>query len=151
FAPLIPGKHLIMAKGDDLTACCEYYLEHGNEREAIAGAAYDFVRERVTQESNCRAFLEQIENSFPAGNATEDFSLNAGANADAPVKAEPLPEMLTKRISRKPMDLLLSALRDDFSNILRGTKRERPASARKPKVLTDTARNIEVISNLRRG
>jgi glycosyltransferase involved in cell wall biosynthesis len=151
FAPLIPGKHLIMAKADDLTACCEYYLEHEHEREAIAGAAYDFVQERVTQEGNCRAFLQQIENIPSAGEATTHSTLNVAVNSEAPVKAEPLPEMLTKRISRKPMDLLVSALRDDFSNILRRTNRKSATIARKPKASTGTVRNIEVLSDLRRG
>jgi glycosyltransferase involved in cell wall biosynthesis len=151
FAPLIPGKHLIMVKADDLTACCEFYLKHEDEREAIAEAAYNFVRERVTQEGNCRTFLQQIENALPDGNATAQSTLNVGANREAPVKVEPLPENLTKRISRKPSDLLLSALRDDFSNILRRTNRKPATIAGKTKVLTDTVHNIEVLSDLRRG
>jgi glycosyltransferase involved in cell wall biosynthesis len=74
-----------------------------------------------------------------------------GADPEVPVKAEPLPEMLTKRISRKPMDLLLSALRDDLSNILRRTNRKPETLAGKTKVLTDTVHNIEVLTDLRRG
>ena len=38
FEPLVPGKHFVMAKADDLTACCEYYLEHEDERKAIVGS-----------------------------------------------------------------------------------------------------------------
>jgi glycosyltransferase involved in cell wall biosynthesis len=140
-----------MAKADDLTSCCEYYLERDDEREAIAGAAYDFVREHVTQEGNCRTFLQQIENALLDGNAATHSTPNVGANREAPVKVEPLPENLTKRISRKPMDLLLSALRDDLSNILRRTNRKSATIARKPKALTDTTENIEVLSDLRRG
>jgi spore maturation protein CgeB len=39
-----------MAKADNLTACCEYYLNHEEEREAITEAAYNFVRDSFTQE-----------------------------------------------------------------------------------------------------
>ena len=45
FEPLVPGKHFVMAKTDDLTACCEYYLNHEDEREAIAEAAHNFMRD----------------------------------------------------------------------------------------------------------
>jgi len=151
FAPLIPGKHLIMAKADHLITCCEYYLEHEDERKAIARAGYDFMRERFTQKDNCRAFLQQIQDAFPAGNATEHFAVNMGANAEAPLKTEPLPDALTKRISQKPIDLLLSALREDLSNLLRRTNRKPAPIARKPKPLTDTAHCIELFSDLRRG
>src|ERR1043166_8005357 len=60
FEPLVPGKHFVMAKADDLTTCCEYYLNHADKREAIAEAAYEFVRHGLTQEANCRAFLQQL-------------------------------------------------------------------------------------------
>jgi glycosyltransferase involved in cell wall biosynthesis len=151
FAPLIPGKHLIMAKADYLATCCEYYLEHQDEREAIAGAAYDFVRERFTQKDNCRAFLQQIQNAFPAGNATAHFAFGMEANADVPLKTKPLPDALKKRISRKPGGLLLSALRDDLSNILRRTNRKSAPIAREPEALTNTAHRAEVLSEMRRG
>ena len=64
FEPLVPGKHFVMAKRDDLTTCCEYYLEHEDERKAITAAAYDFICERFTQKENCRAFLQQIDTVF---------------------------------------------------------------------------------------
>src|SRR5262245_10101906 len=151
FSPLIPGKHLIMAKTDHLITCCEYYLEHEDEREGIAEAAHDFVRERLTQKDICRAFLQQIQNAFPAGNATANFAFNMEANAEPPLKTEPLPEALTKRISPKPLSLLFSALSDDLSNLLRGTNRKSAPFARKSKALMDAAHCIEVFSNLRRG
>ena len=151
FAPLIPGKHLIMAKADHLIACCEYYLEHEDQREAIAGAAYDFVRERLSQKNICRAFLQQMQNAFPGGNATTHFAFNLEANAEAPLKTEPLPDALTKRISPKAISLLLSALREDLSNMLRRTNRKSAPIARKPKALTDPAHCIEVLADLRRG
>ena len=45
FEPLVPGKHFVMAKTDDLITCCEYYLNHEDEREAIAEAAHNFVHD----------------------------------------------------------------------------------------------------------
>lgn len=150
FAPLIPGKHLIMAKADDLITCCEYYLEHEDEREAIAEAAYHFVRERFTQKDNCRAFLQQIENAFPAENATAHFAFNMGANAEGELKAEPLPDALAKRISRKPIDLLVSALREDLSNMFRRTNRKSEPIPKKP-ARTNTADCVEILSEMRRG
>jgi glycosyltransferase involved in cell wall biosynthesis len=151
FEPLVPGKHFVMAKQDDLTTCCEYYLKHEDERETIAETAYNFIREHFTQRDNCRAFLQQIQKNLPAGNATAHFAFNTGANAKAPLKAEPLPDALTKRISRKPIGLLLSALRDDLSNMLRRTNRKSAPIARKGKTLTDTAHCTAVLSEMRRG
>ena len=151
FAPLIPGKHLIMAKADHLTTCCEYYLEHEDEREAIAGAAYDFVRERLTQKDICRAFLQQMQNALPPGNATPNFGFNMKANGEAALQTEPLPDALTKRISPKLIGLLLSALREDLSNLLLRTNRKSAPIARKSKALMDAAHCIEVFSDLRRG
>ena len=114
FEPLVPGKHFVMAKADDLTTCCEYYLNHEDERVAIAEAAYNFVRDRFTQEENCRAFLQQITKEFQRGNAGTELTLNLVANeADLPV--EPLPESLAKDLSQKPVTLFFAALREDLS------------------------------------
>ena len=151
FTPLIPGKHLIMAKTDHLTACCEYYLEHEDEREAIAGAGYDFVRERLSQKDICRAFLQQMQDALPAGNAAAHFAFNTEANAEALLKTEPLPDALTKRISPKPISLFLSALHEDLSNMLRRTDRKSAPIAKKNKAPTDPAHCIEVLTDLRRG
>ena len=65
----MPGKHFVMAKADDLTTCCEYYLNHAEEREGIAEAAYNFMRDCFTQEENCRAFMQQITKEFQRGKA----------------------------------------------------------------------------------
>ena len=94
---MIAGKHLIMARAEHLTTCCEYYLEHEDEREAIAEAAYDFVRERFTQKDNCRAFLQQIRKRSRDGNATEqnlDFRIGERTSR---LVSEPLPDALAKR------------------------------------------------------
>src|SRR5439155_16020138 len=149
FAPFVPGKHFIMAKADDLTTCCEYYLEHDNEREAIARAAYDFMREHFTQKDNCRAFLQQIENAFRSAKA--QFALNVEANAEAPLKTQPLPGALTKRISRKPIALFVSALRDDLSNMFRLTDRKSATICKKSTDPMTSAHRIAVLCDMRRG
>ncbi len=151
FAPFVPGKHFIMANAEDLTTCCEYYLEHEDEREAIAGAAYDFMRERFTQKDNCRAFLQQIENAFCRGNAKAQFAFNVEANAEASLKTEPLPVALTKRISRKPTSLFVSALRDDLSNMFRLTDRKPATTCRKSTDPTAVAQRTAVLCDMRRG
>ncbi|MFZ0917322.1 MAG: glycosyltransferase, partial [Candidatus Udaeobacter sp.] len=85
FEPFIPGKHFVMTEADNLTTCCDYYLEHEDEREAIAAEAYNFLRERFTQKDNCRVFLQQIENAFQAKNGQEQVAFNVEANAEAPL------------------------------------------------------------------
>ena len=151
FAPFVPGKHFIMAKADDLITCCEYYLEHEDEREAIAGAAYDFMRERFTQEGNCRAFLQQIEKTVRGGNAKEQFTFNVESNAEASLKTEPLPSALTKRISRKPIALFVSALRDDLSNMFRLTDRKSATICKKSTDPMASAHRTAVLCDMRRG
>jgi glycosyltransferase involved in cell wall biosynthesis len=151
FAPFVPGKHFVMANADDLTTCCEYYLEHENKRGAIAEAAYDFMRERFTQKDNCRAFLQQIENAFRGGNAKAQFAFNVEAKAEAQVKTEPLPDALMKRISRKPIALFVSALRDDLSNMFRLTGRTPATTCRKSMDPTVMAQRTAVLCDMRRG
>src|SRR6266403_206618 len=88
FEPLVPGKHFVMAKADDLTTCCEYYLNREEEREAITEAAYNFARDCFTQEENCRVFLQQITKEFQSGNAGTELTLNVAAN-EAGLPVEP--------------------------------------------------------------
>jgi glycosyltransferase involved in cell wall biosynthesis len=150
FEPLVPGKHFVMAKADDLTTCCDYYLNHAKEREAIAEAAYNFVRDCFTQEENCRAFLQQITKEFQRGNAGTELTLNLAANeADLPV--EPLPESLAKDLSRKPVTLFFSALREDLSNVFHPAHTEPAGNSRTSTDPTETARRIAIVSEIRRG
>jgi len=152
FAPFVPGKHFIMAKADHLTACCQYYLEHDDEREAIAGAAYDFMREHFTQKDNCRGFLRQIENAFSRGNANVQLACNLETNTAVPL-TEPLPDALTKRLSQKPMKLFVSALRDDLSNMFRqaGRKQTLARNGIKSTSLGATADPAAALSDIRHG
>jgi len=153
FAPFVPGKHFIMAKADYLTACCQYYLEHDDEREAIAGAAYDFMREHFTQKDNCRGFLRQIENAFSRDNANVQLACNLETNTAVPLRTEPLPDALTKRLSQKPMKLFVSALRDDLSNVFRqaGRKQTLARNGTKSTSLGATADPAAALSDIRHG
>jgi glycosyltransferase involved in cell wall biosynthesis len=151
FEPLVPGKHFVMAKADDLTACCEYYLEHEDERKAITAAAYDFICERVTQKDNCRAFLEQIETIFRRQSDGADSNFDKVANPEQAVESEPLPDALAKHLSRRPTARFLSALREDLSNLFRPTHTEPVGNGTTSTDPTDTARRIAIVSDIRRG
>ena len=148
FEPLVPGKHFVMAKADDLTTCCEYYLNHEEEREAIAEAAYNFVRDCFTQQENCRAFLQQITREFqPRSDATE-LSLSLAAN-EADLPEEPLPESLAKDLSRKPVTLFFSALGEDLSNLFRPAHTEPTGNGGTSTDPIETQRCIAIVSDMR--
>jgi glycosyltransferase involved in cell wall biosynthesis len=154
FEPLVPGKHFVMAKADDLISCCEYYLDHEEERQAIAEAAYGFVRQSFTQRENCRAFLRRLTNEVQhdeggAGSplhTTPDFVPNENASL-----AQPLPESLAKRLSPKPVTLLLSALREDIANLFHPAHREPVSDGRTSTDPAETARRVAIVSDRRRG
>jgi len=149
FEPLVPGKHFVMAKADDLTTCCEYYLNHDEEREAIAQAAYNFVHDNFTQEENCRLFLQQTTKGFQRDNAGIELRLNiAASEAGSPV--ELLPESLAKNLSRKPVTLFFSALREDLSNLFHPAHKEPVGNGRTSTDPTETARRIAIVSDIRR-
>ena len=151
FEPLVPGKHFVMAKADDLTACCEYYLEHEDDRKAITAAAYDFICERFTQAQNCRAFLQQIETVFRRQSDGADSNFDSEANPEQAFASEPLPDALTKHLSRRPTALFLSALREDLSNLFHPAHTEPVGNGRTSTDPTETARRIAIVSDIRRG
>ena len=146
-----PWQTLRNGKADDLTTCCEYYLNHEDEREAITAAAYNFVCERFTQKENCRAFLQQITTVFrrPSDWADSNFDREAPPKRHSPV--EPLPEALAKHLSRKPVSLFFSALREDLSNLFRPAHTEPIRNGRTSTDPTETARRIAIVSDIRRG
>ena len=151
FEPLVPGKHFVMAKADDLTACCEYYLEHEDERKAITAAAYDFICERVTQNDNCRAFLQQIETVFRRQSDGADSNFDRVANPEEAFATEPLPNALAKHLSRRPTALFLSALREDLSHIFqRANQKPEPTDERSTGPVS-TAHRITMLRDMRRG
>ena len=150
FEPLVPGKHFVMAKAKDLTTCCEYYLEHEDEREAITSAAYDFICERFTQKDNCRAFLQQIDTVFRRQIDVADSNLDREAPQERAFASEPLPHALTKHLSRRPTALFLSALREDLSTLFQFAHREPAGNGRTSTDPTETARRIAVVADIRR-
>jgi glycosyltransferase involved in cell wall biosynthesis len=151
FEPFVPGKHFVMAKADDLTACCEYYLKHDDEREAITEAAHKFMRERFAQKENCRAFLQQIERVFgPENTGTEsDFDIQDNVELQSPI--QPMPDPLAKSLSQRPVTLLFSALREDLSNMFRSEDRKPEMKGTKSKNSTDTAQRIAILRDMRHG
>jgi glycosyltransferase involved in cell wall biosynthesis len=150
FQPLVPGKHFVMAKADDLITCCEYYLNHQEEREAISDAAYNFVCDRFTQEKICRAFLQQLRKEFQTRSAGTESILNLATN-EADSRVAPLPESLAKDLSRKPVTLFFSALREDLSNLFHPAHTEPVGNCRTSIDPTETARRIAIVSEIRRG
>src|SRR5262245_39421864 len=150
FEPLVPGKHFVMARADDLTTCCEYYLNHEDEREAISEAAYNFMRESFTQQENCRAFLQQITKELQRRDTGTELSLSLPAE-EADLPFEPLPESLANDLSRKPVTAFFSVLRDDLSNLFRHAHSEPAGNGNTSTDPTGTARRIVVASEMRRG
>ena len=47
-APLVNGRHFLMADLDDLPAACAQYLDDPPALAAVASAGYEFVRDQVT-------------------------------------------------------------------------------------------------------
>lgn len=151
FEPFVPGKHFVMTSADNLISCCEYYLKHEDEREAIAEAGYNFMRECVTQKDNCRAFLQQIETVFRRQNDGTNWNLDTEAHVERTLPTEPLPNALAKRLARRPIAMLASALREDFSNMFRPADRKPTMNGTTSGGPIDTARRISILCDKRRG
>ena len=109
------------------------------------------MRERFTQKNNCRAFLQQIENAFRAKNGQAQLAFNVETNAEEPLKTEPLPDALTKRISRRPVEMLVSAVIEDLSNIFRRAGQTLAMDGRTSIRPMDTALLITSLYDMRRG
>ena len=151
FEPLVPGKHFVMAKREDLTTCCEYYLNHEDERKAITTAAYDFICEHFTQKDNCRAFLQQIDTVFRRQSDVADSNLEREAPQEPAFVSEPVPDALAKNLSPRPTALLLSAVREDLSNLFHPKHTEPVGNGRTSTDPTETAQRIAIVSDIRRG
>src|SRR4029077_1869551 len=151
FEPLVPGKHFVMAKADNLTTCCEYSLEHEHEREAIAEAAYNFMRERFTQKENCRAFLQEIETTFRRQNDGVQSNFDLQVDPQPTLASEPFPNGLAKRLSHRPTTLFLAALREDLSNMFLPAKQEPAATVRRSTDAVDITQRVTMLRNMRRG
>ena len=151
FEPFVPGKHFVMANADDLTACCEYYLKHEDERAAIAEAGHKFMYERFTQKDNCRAFLQQIENVFDRENSGSELGFDIQDNVELQSRMQPMPAALTKTLSQRPMTLLFSSLREDLSNMFRSADRKPEMKEAKSANSTDTVQRIAILRDMRHG
>ena len=151
FEPLVPGKHFVMAKRDDLTTCCEYYLNHEAEREAIVAEAYDFLRERFTQEAHCRSFLQHMDTEFEQQYTGANSTPQIEAKATRSSASEPLPDALAKYLSRRSTALFLSALREDLSHIFKWADQKSASTDAQSTDPIDTTRRITMLREIRRG
>jgi len=151
FEPFVPGEHFVMAKADDLTACCEYYLKHEDEREAITEAAHKFMRERFTQKENCRAFLQQIEKVFGRENTNAELGFDIQDNVELQARIQPMPDALAKSFSQRPITLFFAALREDLSNMFHSADRKPEMKGTKPSNSTDPVQRIAILRDMRHG
>lgn len=114
YGALVPGKHFIMVEPEYLIPCCEYYLAHPEECEAIAMAGLRFIETELRQSQTCRTFLGHAE----AAEAAEQKTLGGSEKLppsplplDSP--AVPLPAELMANMSQHTRRLLGGALRKD--------------------------------------
>jgi GT2 family glycosyltransferase len=103
YAPLIPGKHFVMVEPTEVIRACDYYLTHAEERARIAKAGRDFIRQHLTQATNCAGCVEQIATG-------RYFSLGSGA-AESDPAPEALPEAL-RQSHRRDGSLVHAFTRD---------------------------------------
>ncbi|MEO8440026.1 MAG: glycosyltransferase [Spartobacteria bacterium] len=139
FAPLVPGEHFVMVEPGQVIEACRYYLENPTEREAIAQAGRAYVREHLTQASNCLTCVEQIATG-------RHFSLGRGSENEPAVPA-PLPEPLQKRIGHSGVQSLRRAFAADLGGLFSAEERT-PVTAMS---FAEQAKAIESIRERRRG
>ncbi len=106
YGDLVPGKHFVMAEREDLIACCDYYLAHPKEAEAIAQAGCDFARTEQRQAQACGDFLLDLE----SGRARSEV-------ADA--TPSPLPPALSQTFRKRRTQQLRDAVTADLKSLLR--------------------------------
>ncbi len=104
YGSLVPGRHFIMAEQRDLIACCDYYLNHPAEAEAIAQQGTDFIQTQLTQAESCARFLRAIEENKPRPIVVSDA---------LPV---PLPAELGTKLSRQHRQQMREAFGRDLRN-----------------------------------
>lgn len=142
YAPLIPGKHFVMVDSAHLLEACDYYLAHPEEREAIARAGRDFVREHLTQAGHCATCVQQLASG-------QYFSLGERDGEQDP-PGEPLPESLRQSIGDRGVGPLTRALAEDLRHLF--TRPETPRLTSTPtRAAQDEARAVCLIEERRRG
>src|SRR5262249_26477809 len=77
-------------------------------------------------------------------------SSDVEANSEFPSPREPLANGLPKSLARRPVSLLVSALREDFSNMFRPTDTKRAMNGETSLDSMDTAQRIATLSDMRR-
>jgi glycosyltransferase involved in cell wall biosynthesis/ubiquinone/menaquinone biosynthesis C-methylase UbiE len=102
YGNLVPGKHFVMADRNDLIDCCDYFLKHQREAEAIALAGGDYIRHHLRQAQTCEAFLSALERR-DCDNAED-------------VPPEPLPQSLRRQLKQRWKKDLRTAIAEDFRN-----------------------------------
>ena len=127
YGDLVPGKHFVMADREDLIACCEYYLAHPMEAEAIAEAGCDFVRTQHRQAQTCRDFLFELE-SDPA------TSLVSSGRVSVDASPWPSPGLLAKNFRNRRSQQLKNAVMADLKNLLRTKQAPILSSAAEPEI-----------------
>ncbi len=110
YGDLVPGKHFIMADREDLIACCEYYLAHPQEAEAVAQAGADFVRTQWRQSNACHDFLLALEGS----RGTPSVSLLSVLVDASPL---PLPQLLSQTVRQRHAQDFRDAAIADLKNL----------------------------------
>ena len=112
FAPLVPGKHFVMVESEGLVRACEYYLEHPEQRESIARAGRDFVRQHLTQAGNCLKCIQQITSG-------EEDLLGADSIDEANDDQNPY----QSTIGQNSAKLLWDAFREDLRHLFQPEER----------------------------
>jgi GT2 family glycosyltransferase len=120
YGDLVPGKHFVMADREDLLVCCDYYLAHRDEAEAIAQAGYDFVRTQRRQAQTCRDFLLDLESG-------RSKLLPALPHVSADARALPSLQALTQLLRKRRLRRLKDAVTTDLQNLFR--RKEIPSVA----------------------
>lgn len=105
YGNLIPGKHFVMADRDDLIACCDYYLAHPKEAEAIAQAGLSFIKTDSRQSQSCQCFLQML---------TQD---KQGTPSTVDVRHEPLPHALRRFLRKRRLLQLRTAITRDLRDL----------------------------------
>ncbi|HEX4668250.1 MAG TPA: glycosyltransferase [Chthoniobacterales bacterium] len=143
FAPLVPGKHFVMVETAELVRACEYYLQHAEEREAIARAGQQFVRQHLRQAQHCAAFLRELASGAPqslGGNGAGEFG-------------EASIGWVEERIGRRSTPRLLwEAFCEDLSNFSTPQPSDAgPPAEEETKSKEEEARTIATIEERRSG
>jgi GT2 family glycosyltransferase len=133
YGDLVPGKHFIMAEREELIACCEYYLAHPKEAEAIAQEGLHFVKTELRQAKACQVLLEQL-----ASHTGTFFALN-GADA----ASGPLPPELKRNLHARRMQQLKRAIAADLAGLTRRGKPELSADTERDDVSIRRTSTIE--------